>query len=183
MEVKLDGALIDRLKRIIDEADRTTAKVGFFPSAKYLDGTPIAYVASIQELGCPQRSIPARPFMRPTADAQGKNWRQLIRDGMQAALSGDMSVHDVMEGVGMQAAGDIRKTIAEVSSPPLSPVTIMLRSMKKDRPDMKITGKTVGAAAAMVAAGEQPANVSVKPLVDTGALQAHVTHVVEVAGE
>ena len=181
MEVKRDDALIDRIKRIIDEADRTTARVGFFPSAKYPDGTPIAYIASIQELGSPQRSIPARPFMRPTADAQGKNWRQLMRDGMQAVIAGDVSVHDVMEGIGMQAAGDIRKTIAEISSPPLSPITIMLRSMKKGEPDMEITGKTVGAAAAKVKAGEQPADdVSVKPLVDTGALQAHVTHVVEV---
>ena len=38
-------------------------KVGWFESAEYPEGTPVAYVAAIQELG--HGKIPPRPFMAP----------------------------------------------------------------------------------------------------------------------
>ncbi|MDL2105264.1 hypothetical protein QQJ69_19235, partial [Proteus mirabilis] len=55
-----------QLKAVYYELARKRLSVGFFEHSKYPDGTPIAYVASIQELGYPAGGIPPRPFLRPT---------------------------------------------------------------------------------------------------------------------
>lgn len=39
-----------QLKAVYDELAKKRLSVGFFEHAKYPDGTPIAYVAAIQEL-------------------------------------------------------------------------------------------------------------------------------------
>ena len=76
------------------------------------------------------------------------------------------------------AVGDVQSTISKIQEPPLSPITIELRRLKKM--GRKITGKTVGEAAANVAAGKnKTAGVSIKPLIDSGYLFATITHVVE----
>lgn len=52
-----------RLKAVYDELNKKQLKIGFFEHSKYPDGTPIAYVAAIQELG--YGPIPPRPFFAP----------------------------------------------------------------------------------------------------------------------
>lgn len=42
-----------QLKAVYDELAKKQLKVGFFAHSKYPDGTPVAYVAAIQELGYP----------------------------------------------------------------------------------------------------------------------------------
>lgn len=103
------------------------AKVGWFPSAKYPDGTPVAYVATIQEYGYPPDNIPSRSFMRSTIIEQEKAWTALAAAGARAILRGTATVDLVLNGIGEKAAGDIRKKISSIWSPPLSPVTIQNR--------------------------------------------------------
>ena len=134
-------------------------KIGYFPSAKYADGTPIAYVAQIQEYGVPEKNIPSRPFFRPTMDEKKSNWSKILVDGIKnRVVKGALEVKDVLEGVGMQAAGDIREKIAEIWTPPLKDSTVASRGRR---------------------AGMSPEDVSKKPLIDSGAMQAHLTHVTE----
>ena len=148
-------------------------RVGWFDTAKYEDGTPVAYVAAIQEFGYPGGSIPARPFMRPTVEEKKAEWQTTLGAGSKRVLSGKMTVEQMLGQFGMQVAGDVGVTIASINSPPLSPITLLLRQHKKG--GGKVTGKTVGNAAA--ASGFVPKdgaakalNVSDKPLVDTGYL-------------
>ena len=74
----------------------------------------------------------------------------------------------------------LQQSIIDTFSPPLSPVTLMLRKMKANNPDLIVTGRTVGVAAANVAAGMSYAGVSTKPLIATGHLLNSVEYKVSV---
>lgn len=126
---KVDFAKVHaKLAEISEGFVKNEAKVGWFSSAHYPDGTPVAYVALIQELGAPAVHIPPRPFIRPTIKAQRDVWAKLLRDGAKAVIKGKFTAYQVLEGVGMQSAGDIRKTITQVESPPLKESTIKARA-------------------------------------------------------
>ena len=167
--------LLGRLK----ELDGVETKVGFFPSAKYEDGTPVAYVASIQEFG--YGPIPPRPFFRRTIAEQMKAWAGYAAQGAKAILEGTRTARDVMGGLGERAQEDVKETINRITSPPLSPITLELRAMKHKNPNLKITAKTVGEAARRV---RQPgyvldAGTPDKPLIDTKNMITTLTHVTE----
>ena len=144
----------DAIKKMLRDLESKEIRVGFFDTAKYPDGTPIAYVAAIQEFG--YGPIPPRPFMRP-AELQNQNkWQRGIAAGVKAALNGAITIDHALEQVGMVAAGDVRKAIKAVTSPPLAESTIRARQSRK---------KTKKSASA-------------KPLVDTGQMLQAVTSAV-----
>lgn len=136
-------------------------KVGFFESAKYPDGTPIAYIATIQEFGAPSQGIPPRPFIRPTMDAEGNEWKSNFAKLSKRIVNGKMTVTQALDTIGLAAAGDIKKAISSLTSPPLKTDTLKARYRRATSGKKKI------------------GYLSTKPLVDTGAMLAHVTHVVE----
>lgn len=153
------------------------ATVGWFESAKYPDGTPVAYVAAIQELGAPAQRIPPRPFIRPAEAANKTAWVGLLSRGVKAVIDDRMSADDVLDGVGMQAAADIQQSIEHVNSPALSPITVLLRKWRRE--GRVITGATVGEAAAELAKNPSAAGgQNADPLKDTGLLIATVSHAV-----
>jgi hypothetical protein len=137
------------------------AKVGWLEKAKYPEppNTPVAYVATIQEYGFPAKNIPPRPFMRPTITQKQVEWKEVARRGANAVLKGNSTIEQVMESIGAKAAGDIRKTISNIWSPPLSPRTIARRLAK--RANKKKKGRLD------------------KPLIDTGILFATLTSTIE----
>lgn len=165
-----------RLENIPQGFADEVAQVGWFESAKYPDGTPVAYVASIQEYGAPGQGIPPRPTIKPTVEAKKGEWSKLMAKGVKAVIEGRMDAHGVLEGVGLQAAGDIGQAIAQVSEPPLSKVTLLLRKWRRE--GREITGKTVGEAHAAIARGEDVSGVNADPLRDTGLLIASLTNIV-----
>ena len=144
----------EAIKKMLAELEKKEIRVGFFENSKYTDGTPIAYVAAIQEFG--HGPIPPRPFMRP-AELQNKNkWQAGIAAGVKAALNGSITINAALEQVGMVAAGDVRKAIKAVTAPPLADSTISGRQSRKK--------------------GKKAA--STKPLVDTGQMLQAVTSAV-----
>lgn len=150
----------ERLRVAVKGLDGTTGKVGFFETAKYPDGTPVAYVAVIQEFGTAK--IPARPTMRPTIAEQSSEWSRQFGQGAKAVARGDITATQIMDTMCAAAAGDVRKSIAALTSPPLAEATLARRrSRYADK-------KTVG-------------NLS-KPLVDTAVMVNSVTHAVETGG-
>lgn len=154
----------------------SVAQAGWFPTAKYEDGTPVAYVASIQEYGSPANGVPPRPFIRPTVAEQRKAWVEAMAAGLKAAIRGDIQPEQVLEQVGMLMASDMQLAIERGEVAPLSPVTLMLRKWRREGRD--ISGKTVGEAAAAVAAGEDYSGVPNTPLRDTGLMIATLTSAV-----
>lgn len=157
-EVKrVKGAGSDKLKIAIADLGKKVGKVGWFSTSHYPDGTPVAYVAAIQEYG--YKSIPPRLGMRATADQKRDEWSKIAESGAKAILAGTTSPQSVMELLGLKAAGDMRKHISTVTSPPLMPSTIRQRLSKKSNK------KAVGSLT--------------KPLVDTGILLGTLTNTVE----
>lgn len=174
---------------------KKVAKTGWFESAKYEDGTPVAYIASIHEYGVsfthpggtPYRIgadgravfvakdspgaaglpvtkphtivIPARPFMRPTIIERKEEWLRIMARGYKQVLAGQTTEYDLMELIGGVSAGDVSKTISEITDPPLKPSTI--RARQKKLSDQKTVGSLD------------------KPLVASGILFDTLTHIVE----
>lgn len=181
MEIKRSGNS-DAIKKMLKELESKQIQVGFFETAKYPDGTPIAYVAAIQEFG--YGPIPPRPFMRP-AELQNKNkWQAGIARGVKAALNGAITIDHALEQVALVAAGDVRKAIKAVTAPPLSLLTLLLRKHKKNPDASPIGGKLVGQKAGEINfMGPRPkkdktlsiSGVSTKPLIDTGQMFQAVT--------
>ena len=153
MEIRRTGNA-SAIKKVLEELGRKEIKVGFFESAKYTDGTPIAYVAAIQEFG--HGPIPPRPFMRPAEQQNAAKWQKGIAAGVKSALNGSITIEHALEQVGMVAAGDVRKAIKAVTAPPLADSTISARQRR-------LKGKK---------------EASIKPLVDSGQMIQAVTSAV-----
>jgi len=131
MSVRRDPSGGDRLTVALQGLDGLVGKTGYFETAKYPDGTPVAYVATIHEFGYPAGGIPARPTMRPTADQQRGEWAETMRLGAKAALNGESTPRDALERLTLKAAGDVSASIAALTSPALSPQTIARKGFSK----------------------------------------------------
>lgn len=151
--------VFEQITLALKELEGKQAKAGWFETAKYENGTPVAYVATIQEFGCPENGIPSRPFMRPAIAKYRDEWSSMAKKGAKAILKGAFTASQVMEMIAMRAASDVAKEITEVTSPPLKPATIAARLRKKS------DKSTIG-------------NLT-KPLVDTGLMLATPTAIVE----
>ena len=170
-----------RLKKIPKGFRGRVAQFGWFESAIYEDGTPVAYVAIIQEKGAIGGGgfvIPARPFIGPTVEKNKKAWVGIMRDGLRAMAAGKgVSAGDVLEGVGLQAAGDLAKQIASNNVEALSPVTLLLRLWRRQGMSIKLT--QVRAAVAQVKSGKfSVAGAPTEPLQATGHLIATISSTV-----
>jgi hypothetical protein len=129
------------------------AKAGWFPTAKYPDGTYVAEVAAQNEFGNPTKKIPPRPTVRPAATENQKAWEAIAAQGANRVLVGKATARDVMELLGEAAESAIRKNIAALTSPKLAEYTLAKR--------------------------RERGNSSEKPLVDTRLEFNTVTSVVE----
>jgi len=132
-------------------------KVGWFESARYEGGQPVAGVAFVQEHGSPKHSIPARPFMRPTAAEKSESWAKTAAGLSRAAMRGEIAPDAVMEGLALAAEGNVRVAITKLTAPALSPKTVAARKRR-------LANKGKGAKASIA-----------KPLVDTGLMLATLT--------
>jgi hypothetical protein len=114
--------------------------------------------------------------MRTTQQEQQGEWAKQFAQGATACLNGRVSATAVMEAISGGAADDIQKTISNLFDPPLSPITLLLRKWRKE--GRKITGATVGEAAAALVSDKPPslAGTSTKPLNDTGYMLATLTN-------
>jgi hypothetical protein len=126
------------------ELDGVTGKTGWFETSKYADGTPVAYVAAIQELGAVLRPDPEGPSAADWMDTEGPaggfipprhsaEWMTLLGEGAAALLRGKkgLTAIDVMEQVAKRAAFDVAKQIAAVNAPPLAASTIARKGHSK----------------------------------------------------
>lgn len=185
-KVKREKGQVDlkRLQEIVDEMDKKRLQVGFFESARYDEGTPVAGVAAVQEFGSTKRGIRPRPFMRPTIERSKDAWLKTIQAGAKRAVNGEGTMADVLERLGLRVAGEIRKEIAQVTQPPLSPITLALRKLKLS--GREITGTLVGEVAAAIAEGKtgpgelgDSSGINPKPLVFDAIMLNSVTHLVD----
>jgi hypothetical protein len=153
-----------------------TLRVGFLDGATYPDGTPVAEVAAIQNYGAPGASIPARPFFTNMIEAKSPTWGQSLAN---IAKNNGFDMKKTLGLMGEGISKQLQASIINTNAPPLSPVTLMLRQMRSDNPNLVVTAATVGEADARVKAGKSSAGVSTKVLNDTGHLLRSVGYEVK----
>ena len=168
-----------KLEAIPKEFDGMVAQVGIPIGETYESGVTVATIAAIHEFGAPGAGIPARPFIIPTAKKERAKWSKIIATGIKKVIKGNATVFDVLNVVGIQAEADMQTMVASISSPALSPITVLLRKWRKN--GRTITGKTVGQAARAIADGEDPGSNNT-PLNDTGYMIKSINHAVNKAG-
>jgi hypothetical protein len=166
----------------MSDANNKSLQVGWFESAKYDDGTPVAGIAAQNEFGNPKLSIPPRPFIRPTIDNQSEAWASVAEQGAKALLNGNASITQVLNAIGLKASADIKNSIVNGSFVELSPITIALRKIRNDD-KFKIGGALVGSVAGAIADGQTgPGQLGDQsfgnkdPLRETGFLIATISH-------
>lgn len=128
------SGIADLIKRV-QEMGKLKAEIGWQDTAKYPDGTPVAIVAQTQEYGSPARHIPPRPFVRPTVSSEKGNWSRQMGLGVKAVANGIRDPLQVFTAIGELAAGDVRMTITQISSPPLAESTKKARSARGLEPE------------------------------------------------
>lgn len=106
---------------------RVEGKVGWFDSARYSNGVPVALVAAVNEFGWPEHNIPPRLGMRATAEASKGPWQNVSATAAKRVAKGTLSPFEAMDLITQVAAGDVRKHITEVRSPPLAVNTVKAR--------------------------------------------------------
>lgn len=171
---------LDRLQKTIKESEGLNLQVGWFSSAKYDDGTPVAGIMALQEYGSPRNSIPPRPFFRPAVQSNRKDWNKLVEKGLKSVINGTSKASDVMNGLGLKVQSDIKNEITNGDHAALSPVTLAIRKLRDD--GYQIGGSLVGAVAGAISdgktgpgeLGEPSANRD--PLRDTGLALATLTY-------
>ena len=117
-----------KMKAVLAKAEqnrRKKIKVGFFSTAKYDDGTPVANVAAIQEFGAPAVNIPERPFFRQSIAIMEKELPSVVAKVIDPTT---MELDNRgADDVGAYAADVIQQRIVDLKDPPNSPVTILLK--------------------------------------------------------
>lgn len=150
----------------IHKLQDANVKVGWIKRQEYPDTKEtVAAVAAQNEFGSYTKRIPPRPFMRPTIAAQENVWKKTAEDGAKQVLQGKTTIYKVLDLVGFQAEGDIKKTIKQLYSPALAEATILARIERNKRLSEtkgRLSEKALG-------------NVT-KPLIDTGVMFNTLTH-------
>ena len=154
MRITQDNSGSEALEKLADQIKKSKIEVGFFESAKYPDGTPVAYVAAIQEFGYPAGNIPSRPFFR-NAISKNDGWKQLATKAISAVVEGRMELNQALNQMGLKMAADVKDSITDGSYEALKQSTLDARQSRK---------RTQGVAS--------------KPLIDTAQMLQSVTYAV-----
>ncbi len=112
-----------KLQRLLREAGKggvSGVKVGFFSTARYEDGTPVAAVAAWNEFGT--KTISERPFFRNALAESERSVGRILQAGLDTKK---MVVDEHLAGrVGAYVQGKIQDSITALKEPPNSPSTI-----------------------------------------------------------
>lgn len=134
----LDDFLNDLAGKI--GAGKREVRVGFLEGATYPDGTPVATIAAIQNFGAPSRGIPPRPFFSNMIAAKSPAWGKSF---VAILKNNDYDVTLSLGLLGQGIAGQLRQSIRDTNSPPLSPVTIAKKGFAKPLIDTAVMFQSI----------------------------------------
>lgn len=144
MPAVVDGG--EQLQRALRQIARklsssATLRVGFLEGATYPNGTPVAMVAAIQNYGAPKVGIPPRPFFTNMVRKRSRDWAKAIRADLQRT---GYDVLTTLGRLGLAMEGQLRQSIIETNSPPLSQKTIDRKGFDKPLIDSSHMINSVG---------------------------------------
>jgi hypothetical protein len=134
MKVEVTGG--DKYKAVLEKIAKLkiTARAGIPAGATATDGKSIPEYALYNELGTTR--IPARPFMRTTADTHSDEWCQTVEGALNYKEIDQNQGKLVMGLVGEQMKAHIQETIQKGSFAPNAPKTVEAKRRKgKVEPD------------------------------------------------
>ena len=118
------GKRLKKFARDVKRAkDGPDVEVGFFATAKYPDGTPVATVAAVNEFGTDDGHIPERPFFRNAIRKGKEPVREVLAENLDHR-NGYALDRRTLELVGHQLTAEIKKSIVTLRDPPNKPATI-----------------------------------------------------------
>lgn len=125
----------DKYKAVLEKIARLklTAQAGIPAGATTTDGKSIPEYAAYNEFGTSR--IPARPFMRTTANEHQNEWCETLAGALKGEILKD-NAKGAMGLVGEQMKAHIQQTIQKGSFAPNSPKTVANKRAKgKVEPD------------------------------------------------
>ena len=144
---------LNKLKEL--SVKKAVTRVGWFEDTKYEDGTPVAKVAEINEFGATIKvtdkmrkwfaaqgfplnkntteiHIPARSFIRTTIDERSDDWHDIFYSRLEKVFDGKLTLKQALEQLGLVIKGDIQEKITQITTPPNSGMTVIMKG--KDKP-------------------------------------------------
>jgi hypothetical protein len=118
-----------------------SVRVGFLEGATGSDGMSIPLRAALTEFGVPSRGQPPRPAFRNMVAAESKHWGADVAAALKVT---GWDAKAAMKLMGEQISGELRKSIAAITSPALAPSTIARKGSSKPWIE---TGETLAAVA------------------------------------
>ena len=132
-----------KLQRLLREAGKggvSGVKVGFFSTAKYQDGTPVAAVAAWNEFGT--KTIPERPFFRNALAESERGVSNILAKGIDTKK---MVVDERLAGrVGAYVAGQVMESITALKGPPNASETVRRKGSTNPLIDTGMMRASVG---------------------------------------
>jgi hypothetical protein len=133
---KLERALLEMARQVSKPA---TLKVGFFGTATYPSGLSVALVAALNEYGTSK--APSRPFFRNMIAAKSPGWPAAVAANLKA---NNYDAEQSLQDVGQAIADQLKMSIRDFNSVPLSPVTIARKGFDKQLIEYGIMLNAVG---------------------------------------
>lgn len=110
------------------DLDRTIAKVGWVASKKYPNSQmTTAEVAAIAVFGSPANNIPVRDIVNPAIKNTQSKIKSIMLNESKKIIGGKQTAEGALEILGQIVAGEIRKNITTITTPPLKLSTIKAR--------------------------------------------------------
>lgn len=170
MATKLEIELDKRVKNL--GGSGKTLRVGFLETAKYPTGESVAQVAFWNEYGT-SRGSPPRPFFRSMIEKNKAKWGAVLGHFLKTSgYDAERAMNATAEIMEQQ----LYTSIIELTSPKLSPVTLMIRKLMQGKTDQKAGWDVVQEARRRVAAGESTAGVNDKPLIYSNVMATSIAH-------
>lgn len=114
------GKKLDALLKNAFKGHIKAVETGFFDNAKYEDGTPVAGVAAAHEFG--DGNLPERPFFRQANGKVKDKLLNVLKSGIEPET---MAVDPMLaERIGAMHAGEVQRSITELTAPALASQTI-----------------------------------------------------------
>lgn len=120
-----------RLREMLEELDSLEVRVGFQAGQSNDDnGVDICDIAAWNELGT-STGIPARPFIRNTADNHENEINRFATNLVKKLCSGELTAEEMLKKLGVYVKGLMQKEIKDGDYIPNAPSTIAKKSSDK----------------------------------------------------
>lgn len=153
-----EGKSYKRLISATVNGKRYVVRVGFTGGALHESGLTNAHLAAILEFGYAEGNIEARPAFGPSWDANIDKYRAMCRKIAEGILAGKVTPEQGLGLLGAQMVADLRDYI--VGGPSIAPENAPSVKARKQRKSLN-------------------SKWGIRTWVDTGALVAAITYVVE----